>query len=242
MHIAKINLIHILWRKDLLLCLCCALVFYYFPEIDLWISAQFYDGHSFYLNQHPLVYGVYRLFANMHFVALGVLIIASLASLFVHSYKAKALRKSCCFIFLVLLLGPGLLVNGLLKNHSLGRVRPVQIEQFGGQDHFTPAFVYSGECRKNCSFVSGHAALGFAFMSLFFIYRHPFWLASGIGIGVIVGTGRIMQEGHFLSDVLFSFWATYFCTLLLAWLFGCKSAFFGMGTMKPKSPLQTYSW
>lgn len=174
MPIAIFNLIQLIWRKDLVLCVCCALLFYTFPEIDLWLSAQFYDGKTFYLNQNPVVYGIYRLFATMHFVVLSSLIMAILASLFIHPHKAKLLRRACHFIFLLLLLGPGLLVNGILKNHSLGRARPLQIEQFGGQEHFTPAFVYSGQCHKNCSFVSGHAALGFAFMALFFVSRRPF--------------------------------------------------------------------
>jgi lipid A 4'-phosphatase len=219
MNVVKLQLKQYLRRKDWLLCIGCGIVFYCFPEVDLWVSAKFFDGEAFYLNQNPWVYGLYRLFANLHFIALGGLIVTTIGSLFVNGYKAKMLRKSCSFIFVMLLLGPGLIVNGLLKNHSLGRARPVQVEQFGGHAHFTPAFVYSGQCHTNCSFVSGHAALGFAFMSLFFIFRRPIWLVSGMSIGILVGLGRIMQGGHFFSDILFSFWVMYFSMIVIALFF-----------------------
>lgn len=204
-------------RKDVLLSLACAVFFYSFSQIDLWVSGLFYDATlGFYLNQNPLVYGVYWLFARLQYLILILLLGFTVSSVFRPKLQAQLWRKNCRFIFFFLLLGPGIVVNGLAKNHSIGRERPVQIEQFGGQGQFTPAFVYSGVCQKNCSFVSGHASLGFAFMALFFLYRRPSVFVLGLSVGVIVGLGRIMQGGHFLSDVVFGFWFTYFSMLLVA--------------------------
>jgi lipid A 4'-phosphatase len=39
----------------------------------------------------------------------------------------------------------------------------------------------------------------------------------GIGVGALVGLGRLLQGGHFLGDVVFAFWATYFSCVLVAW-------------------------
>lgn len=72
---------------------------------------------------------------------------------------------------------------------------------------------------KNCSFVSGHAALGFYTIALAWVVRRRrrLWLAVGIGVGALVGLGRLLQGGHFLGDVVFAFWATYFSCVLVAW-------------------------
>ena len=57
-------------------------------------------------------------------------------------------------------IGPGLLANVSLKE-NWGRPRPNQVQQFGGSEHFQPWWRPSGECSRNCSFVSGEASQGF---------------------------------------------------------------------------------
>jgi lipid A 4'-phosphatase len=230
MNIAMNNLLGSLVRKDVILCCLCAVIFYNFSAIDLWFSGQFYKGGEFYLDRHPLVYGTYWLFARVHLLVVGILLMCTLRSLGMAVNRAKVWRKQCSFLLLVLVLGPGLMVSSMLKNHSIGRARPVQIEQFGGQDHFTPAFVYSGQCRTNCSFVSGHAAFAFSFMALFFVFGRKRFMLAGILLGALVGLGRIAQGGHFLSDVVFSFWVTYFCMLLVAKAFAYQSHWLGLVT------------
>jgi lipid A 4'-phosphatase len=53
---------------------------------------------------------------------------------------------------------------------------------------------------------SGHAAMGFFPMALAWVCRRQrrLWTAAGLTIGGLVGLGRILQGGHFLSDVLMS--------------------------------------
>jgi lipid A 4'-phosphatase len=67
--------------------------------------------------------------------------------------------------------------------------------------------VPSRECPRNCSFVSGEASAMFApFFALAFLlpqYRMGL-LAAGLATGLLVGTVRIIQGAHFLSDVLFA--------------------------------------
>jgi lipid A 4'-phosphatase len=124
------------------------------------------------------------------------------------------------FLILSLALGPGLLVNEVFKAES-GRARPGQVEQFGGEKSFTPVFQPADQCTRNCSFVSGHAAMGFYLIGLAWVRQDRRWLWLGIAAGALVGAARILQGGHFLSDVLFGFWVVYGVNVLLArWLLG----------------------
>ena len=108
------------------------------------------------------------------------------------------------YLSLCMALGPGLVVNTIFKN-EWGRARPHQIVEFGGTEHFTPVWVISNQCLKNCSFVSGHAAIGyylfaFAFLAVPPLRRRLFGLSIALGLGV--GMVRVIQGDHFLSDVI----------------------------------------
>ncbi len=200
-------------RIDLILMLVCAGVFLLWPEIDLYVAANYYSGDRFTYADNGFIRFIYLVFAKIHIVYLlifiGAIIICS-------RKKWLKSRKQWSFLLFALLLGPGLLVNIILKDNSLGRPRPQHIEQFGGKQVFAPVFHYSGACKKNCSFVSGHAAIGFYLMAVAWVRQRRIWLAYGIVLGATVGFVRIVQGGHFLSDVLFSGWFTYFSYLLLA--------------------------
>lgn len=204
-------------RWDLLLLLGLQAVFLAAPQLDLWVAGRFYDpGDGFFLSSNPLVRFVYHVFADLH-----VFILIALVWLFVASWtwrrKAEAgLRRRLLFLFLVLALGPGLLVNGVFKAES-GRARPHQVVQFGGERQFTAVFTPADQCEKNCSFVSGHASMGFYLIALAWVTCRRGWFAVGLFCGALVGLGRMLQGAHFLSDVIFSFWVVYGVCVLLAW-------------------------
>jgi len=125
------------------------------------------------------------------------------------------LRRGLLFLFLVMAVGPGLLVNEVFKAES-GRPRPSQVQEFEGTRDFVAAFEPSDQCDSNCSFVSGHAAMGFFFLAFAWVLRDRRWLYWGALIGLLVGLGRVMQGAHFLSDVLFGYPVVYVTALLLA--------------------------
>lgn len=209
----------ILWRRDVGLCAAMAVLFVNVPEVDLWVANLFFDDSGFFLQDHPLVYAIYRLFANIHFLVLAVILSAFAVLAFYHRDSVKLWRKRLRYLLVVLLIAPGILVNVVLKDNSIGRPRPVQVEQFGGEQQFTPAFVYSGQCPKNCSFTSGHAAIGFFFISFGWLFRCPKIFTLGMLVGAAVSVTRILQGGHFLSDVVFSFWVVYFTGLACAYVY-----------------------
>ncbi len=156
----------------------------------------------------------------------GVLPAGSIAVLalvvFITSYgspKFQKYRKKALFLVLLMGLGPGLIVNLIFKDHW-GRPRPREIVQFGDTETYLPVW-YKGTAGQGNSFPSGHAAMGFYLLAPFFILRdhHRRWatafLAIGVGYGLLMGLGRMIQGGHFASDVLWSGGFIYICGLIL---------------------------
>lgn len=207
------------WPLYLLLGL--QLLFWQMPQIDLRFSGLFFDPQDgFFLSDHPLVRASYLAFRYLPYIVVPMLLWLLLASRIWGGAAEKRTRRVLMFLLLTLALGPGLLVNEVFKAES-GRARPATVQQFGGDKQFTPAFVASDQCARNCSFVSGHAGMGFFFLAFAWALRDRRWLYYGALVGLAVGLGRIAQGAHFLSDVLFGYAVVYLSAMLCArWLLG----------------------
>jgi len=57
-------------------------------------------------------------------------------------------------------------------------------------------------CASNCSFVSGDASVGFSIIILFFITKKKIFFWFALSFGLIFGITRILEGGHFLSDII----------------------------------------
>jgi lipid A 4'-phosphatase len=120
------------------------------------------------------------------------------------------------------------------------RPRPNATAEFGGSSKFVPVGQLGRET-DNSSFPSGHAAMGFFFMSFAFLcWRSRPWhaaglLALGIACGVLMGLARIVAGCHFPTDVLWAWAIVYFTALLMAAPFGPKlgGAKTGVGDQGP---------
>lgn len=182
-----------------------------FPAIDLGISRIFFDA-GFPLQEQWW----YRLAREVLVHSIWVTMAAIVA---ICGFNRLAKRNLCGidarkvgYLFLVLILGAGLIVNVMFKDH-FGRARPRDIEEFGGTKQFTPAFVISNECDTNCSFSSGEGAAGFFSLALALaLSRRRAVFLAGIGIGSLVSLSRIAAGAHFFSDTVVSF----FVMLILA--------------------------
>ncbi len=182
-------------------------IFLLLPEIDLAASRLFYDPQlGFYLAGGP------RWAAERSIPWLTGLIAAIVAIGAVRLAVTKAPlwrldRKALVFVALAVVLGPGLVVNTLLKDHW-GRARPDQTAAFGGSRLFTPAPLPALQCERNCSFVAGDAALGFSLVAFAFLLPHgrrrTVAVAATVAFGAVVGLGRVAAGRHFLSDVVFA--------------------------------------
>ncbi len=127
----------------------------------------------------------------------------------------KAWRLPLAFVVVAGIMGPGVVVNAVFKEHWQ-RARPYQVEHFGGEQQFTRATVITDQCNNNCSFVSGHVACGFFFATLMLVHRRRqiTWAAAGTAAGLVIGFARMSDVAHWFSDVL---WA-YPITLATSWL------------------------
>lgn len=140
------------------------------------------------------------------------------------SRLAYPYRKCALFFALLMLLGPGLLVSLVLKD-NWGRPRPRQVEMLGGDRPYYPVWV-RGAPEAGRSFPSGHAATAFYLIAPYFVLRDSsrrralIALAAGTAYGVLVGVARMVQGGHFPSDVLWSGGCVYLVGMLLYYLLG----------------------
>lgn len=119
-----------------------------------------------------------------------------------------------------LVIGPALIVNGLLKPFW-GRPRPWMTQEFGGQFTFVEAGSKAGLCPSNCSFVSGEASSAGWLMciALLLAVHRYFRSAFAVGVVAIVMAGlRVAYGAHYFSDAVLGFTMTIAIFLVLATL------------------------
>jgi membrane-associated PAP2 superfamily phosphatase len=146
--------------------------------------------------------------------------------------KLENWRDPGLFFAVLLVVGPGILVNVLFKPY-FSRPRPHATRSLGGDREFVPVW-HRGQGEDDSSFPSGHAAVGFYLMAPAFVfYRRRPWLAAGflmLGLtcGTVIGLARMVAGCHFPSDVLWAGGIVYYTALLLAapFRFGKDSAVF----------------
>ncbi len=199
--------------KWFLLCfVACGVFFKAFPQIDIFISNLFYDEvKGFYLNDTPAAMTVYNAVNYITIVIITIYAVILIADIIFKKTFFNIKKKAIIFLLITLILGPGIIVNAILKE-NVGRPRPEAVIEFGGTDTFVAPFTFSNACESNCSFVSGHAALGFYFMSIGFLFTgllRKKLISMGFLIGVIVAFTRIVQGRHFFTDTLFSFFFVF---------------------------------
>lgn len=133
-------------------------------------------------------------------------------------------RRTGAYVVLCMLLGPGLVVNAVFKDHY-GRPRPKQTERYGGAYAYKAAWEI-GYPRKCKSFPCGHASVAFFYMGGYFLwYRSRRRLAQaslavGLICGAVAGYLRMGVGAHWFSDVVWSGIFVYYCCYASAWLAG----------------------
>lgn len=178
-------------------------VFVLAPGLDLDVARWFYLGDGRFAGATPLGRGARQVFSALPFAALfGAALLYGLrrAGRAVPAPTGRALAM----LALSFLVGPGLLVNVALKDHW-HRPRPVQVSTFGGPDAFRGLGWPGGECRRNCSFVSGEESSAFWTVAPALLVPPP-WRAAALGAALLyalaAGLLRMSFGGHFLSDTI----------------------------------------
>ena len=185
-------------------------------SLDIYISSLFYqEQQNFVLQDYHLI----TIFIRKTILPILILylLIMPAVSIFLPINKIyfnfKITLKEYLFVFLSALFNLLIVVNVILKN-LWGRARPNDILELGGKETFTPWFHFSDACNTNCSFVSGDASVGFSIIALFFITKIKMFFWMALCFGCLLGVTRILEGGHFFSDVLIAgfliFILTYF--------------------------------
>ena len=194
-----------------------------FSGPDLTVSGWFYDstGHQFPGREAVLTELVRKRWPYVMFALVAGITAVGLWGIITRRPRWGLTRAVTAYLLLSLALGPGLVVNVVLKDHW-GRPRPWTITEFNGPNAYVPPGIPGGPCDKNCSFPSGHAALAFwavAPAALAPARRRRAAIAAAIIYGLMIGFARIAQGGHFLSDILYSgFFVCGITHILYRWL------------------------
>ncbi len=196
------------------------------PWIDVWISSLFWEPAKGFAAARSPVLTVFREAAQKTYFYMAILALCGVLAGSITSTYTGVPRRVWGFIFCLYLIGPALLVNGLLKSFW-GRARPADIMEFGGNLSFSPPFEIAAQCQVNCSFVSGEAAGAAAFaISAYVLTRflrnkalRRIVFGSALTVSVLGALLRTVFGRHFLSDVIFAILLVSLVAVLLSFMF-----------------------
>lgn len=211
-------------------------------DLDLIFHANFHTATEGWFLKDVQPWRFIYHYGNIPALALtiGALLVLALSP---YLKKLRKLTKRALYLILVMAIAPGLLINVILKD-NWGRPRPRNISDFGGKHQFEKVLIVDPDSPGK-SFPCGHCSMGFYLFALYFLFRKKRQkLASLIFIitlvwGSLIGLARIVQGGHFLSDVIWSAGLVYLTAFLLYRFMGMESkpAFSQPGTNKGRSRL-----
>lgn len=185
--------------------LVVGLLFGLYPELDLKLSAAFYDATH---RTFPLRLNGAAAFARDAAMWIAwAFVLPSFAALI-----WKAIRpdrpllvkgRTIVFLLVTLTLSAGVLTNLTFKTYW-GRPRPVVVTEFAGPEKFVPWWDPRGTCGRNCSFFSGEGATAFwtyAPAALAPPQWRPLAYVAATVFGIVTSGLRMAFGGHFFTDV-----------------------------------------
>lgn len=192
------------------------------PQVDLWVSALFYEPErGFWLKFQPHTQFLRRLGILIpRFIVLAMMLFL-VARLFWPRLRDYASLQKIWFLAITAILGPGLLVNLILKA-NWGRARPIQTDIFGGPWPFSEVWVIAGNCQSNCSFVSGEGSMAFWLLAtLILAPKGSREALAGVMVvfAATISINRIAFGGHYFSDIVLSWALTGYLMLAIYLLY-----------------------
>jgi lipid A 4'-phosphatase len=183
--------------------LVCMGLFALAPELDVAVARLFFRDTLPITALSPIGNAMRRVFWDAPYVILAGFVVAY-ALRRMGRIRRGPDGRAVIFLVATLALGPGLLLNGVLKEHT-GRPRPVFIKEFGGEWAFRPWYDFRGECDANCSFASGETGTSAWTLAPALLTPPPargYAVAAALALTVATGLLRMAFGGHFLSDVV----------------------------------------
>ena len=178
-------------------------VFALWPQIDLTVAHAFH-GETGFIGHDPFERAIRAFFNITPFLVLAAFALAYAMRRAGVAIAYAPTGRQLAFLIATMAIGPGLVVNLGLKDNT-HRPRPAQTREFGGKFEFRPWYRFDGECRRNCSFVSGEGSEAFwmvAPASLVPPPGRPLAIAGALLFGVLASLLRMAFGGHYLSDVI----------------------------------------
>ncbi len=201
---------------------CLILWMIYILGIDERVTRLFFDPatQQFPLRNHWFLEVAMHYWIKYAVIVLGVTVFAA----YLLSYRIAALAPlRRVLLFLILAMGLSTAAVSSLKSVSPKQC-PYDLQTYGGHAPYialfekTPEGVKPGKC-----WPGGHSSTGFCLMAFYFagLHLHRRCLANwglfgGLGLGFVLGFGRVMQGAHFLSHQL---WTAIICWLVILVLY-----------------------
>ncbi len=188
-------------------------------DLDIELSRLYFDSEQqlWPASKTPLITLTYRWGPILTALVAVWALFRFFASYMHPRFWAK--RAVSLFVLLCILIGPVVIVNGIVKE-SWRRPRPRDIIEFGGSHSFRKVLEFGNREYRGKSFPSGHASAGFILVLFYFLLKEKrpglAWLALlfAIGWGCWLGYVRIVLGGHFFSDNLYAFGINWFVVWL----------------------------
>ena len=211
-------------RTGLFIALAIAVVvglpFAFNPSLDLdaasWFNRVDPVGHNFSLRFNTALQFLRDSGLYISYVFVAVPLVAIVVKLIRPGRPMLIPGRAVVFLLATLIIGPGLVTNALLKE-NWGRVRPIDVRQFSGDEDFRAWWDPRGSCDKNCSFVSGDGSMAFWTLAPAALAPPPLRAVAyvaALSLGAGVGLLRMIFGAHFFTDVVFAGVLTY----LVIWL------------------------
>jgi len=190
--------------------------------IDERITGLFFDPVS---QQFPFRKNWFLDLVMHHWIKYAVILLAvCVVVTYLCSFRVASLAPlRRLLLFLVLAMGLSTGTVSLIKRESPKQC-PYDLRIYGGYAPYIALFekappgVMPGKC-----WPAGHSSTGFCLMAFYFAGRYlrnrrlaNWGLFGGLGLGFILGFGRVMQGAHFLSHQL---WAALICWLVMLVLY-----------------------
>jgi lipid A 4'-phosphatase len=184
-----------------------SLLFLVFPVIDLGVSHFFFSvGDGFPAAHNPVLRALRKSSGPVLMLLVAGLVARLVWELVRRGPGALMSARRSVYLLACLAVGPGLVINGLLKAHW-GRPRPLAVDLFGGDAPYQTVWRMSHWCHSNCSFVSGEASSAAWFVAALVLVPARYRLAAGVPVtlyALLLSASRVAFGGHFLSDVVLS--------------------------------------
>ena len=199
--------------------LVAAVVFALAPDLDRTVAALFYTGADHFAGDTRLGNALRKVFYWIPTAILLLMLALYAARRLGRAVPWAPTGRGAVFLVLTFAVGPGLVANTILKDHS-HRPRPYQTAGFGGDEPFRPFYTFDGACRRNCSFVSGEGATSAWTLGPALLVPPP-WrgpaIAASLVFAALSGTLRMAFGGHYFSDAVFAVLLSWW-VLWLGWV------------------------